>query len=643
MADSIPSHAPPGSSGLRPPGHDTGSSAVRPRNRRLVSTESDRAGGLSMAKSSSSLFSSFSAAPSRSPSPLPPTNAFSSQEPRSASNPPSSRAGKVSGHGNALGLLENSLAQSWTSLQGFAASLISGDGARVSSGSWNGRTTGSPKDLETARSRKAPEAWGPPPPNSRPMASDIGAGALADRQAALRAARTASVLESHAGVNGGLDVTGKYKRRTSDDLGSSGGQDEAIPDQLVYIHHVQPTDTYAGIVLRYRCREDPFRKLNGLWSKDIQLRKWLALPVDFCEVKGRASEPPSHLAGQTVDYLAPTPNTTSASQEDAVPDGDFFSSKGPSVSARNGLQADDRPWEHVRWCSLDSFPQPVEIARVSKKAMGYFPPRRKKSLHTTSTVSTPRQSLDNFAVAEGGANSPEWDGGSSSSRRQSVLSGRFGHHGAAGRSTPTSSRGRVDSGGADTRPAWMRRPGGVGSMGRNVRAPGPEKDYFNTWAKRHLPGIAIDEHVPSISVMGSESAHFGFNKQAQESDAAALVESPFDEYQDMSASSRQGSGLDKAAAQVETWLRGAFAKRPSTPKRGTSSTGRSPWEAYGPTDLIELEDTNSDDGGLQEPGGINITGRASSTSASSTGRYGGIEGSATEAGGVGVAKGRKAE
>lgn len=609
MADPRPQASRLGSSALLPAGHDADSRNVRPRNRRLLSTENNDGNGngdgglLSAAKSTSSLFSSFSAATSRNASPGASVRSQINQETRSASNPPPGHGPRPPA-GDALGLLETSLTQGWSSFQGFASSLISGESGTAQPGLPNGR----PKPLKrdyTAESRNIPKAWGPSPQSdSRPGVNDVGAGSLAERQAALKAARMASVLESHEGVNGGLDVTGKYKRRTSDDLSASAIQQEATEDQLVYIHHVQPTNTYAGIVLKYRCREDAFRRTNGLWSRDIQWRKWLALPVDFCEVRGRACEPPFHLNKGNIDHLAPTPeplsNQTRAgpATDSALSQGDFFSLSRTN-SSKQTAETDDateKPWTHVRWCSLDSFHQPVEIARISKKTIGYFPPRRKKSVQTVSSLSTPRHSLDASVTAGYLADSPDRGSAAPSSRRPSTLSSRPGKLGTPG-SPSTSSRSRVDSAGTDNRPTWMRRPGGVGSMGRNARAPGPEQDIFNTWATRHLPGIAVNEYLPSISVMGSETAHLGFDRQ-QESEAAAIVESPFDDGQDLTSTSRQGSGLDRAAAQVETWLRGAFMKRPGTPQRrgaGNGCGGRDPGRANDP-DLIELTDAGSDDG-----------------------------------------------
>jgi hypothetical protein len=131
-------------------------------------------------------------------------------------------------------------------------------------------------------------------------------------------------------------------------------------------------------------------------------------------------------------------------------------------------------------------------------------------------------------------------------------------------------------------------------MSRSIRAPGPGKDYFNTWTNKHIPGLNIDE-LPSMSVMGAETAHWGIVK-----DSSGIVESPFEEGRDASTVNRQGTGLDRAAAAVETWLRGALAKRPSTPLRGNRA--RSSSDQFGASgsmgDLIELADTGSDDGRL---------------------------------------------
>lgn len=452
----------------------------------------------------------------------------------------------------------------------------------------NDRTGKGRKPLHRASSgtlRKQLDTWGPEPPGkSRPRIEDLAAGALADREAAFKARKTASVLESHEGVNGGLDTTGKYKRRNSDEDIGEGATNPEVEDQLVYIHHVLPSDTYAGIILKYRChQEDAFRKANGLWSRDnIQIRQWLAVPVDACEVKGKPCEGPSYYSKE-VDLLAKTPAT--AQSEQAVHDDYFASSSNGKTPEAPKAEDLDRPWTHVKWVILDSNKNPVEIARVSRKAMGYFPPRRKKSILSASALSTPRGSLEvpSITLSSEIDESP----GSLSSHRHSLLTSRPQYASAYASSAPTPSRSRVGSGNDDLRPTWMRRPGGVGTLSRNVRAPGPEKDYFNSWTKKHIPSLNIDS-MPSMSIMGSESARFGFSHD----EAAAIVESPFEDGRDVESTTRQGSGLDKAAATIETWLRGAWAKRPSTPVLGPSRARQLVLEG----DLIELEDTNSDDG-----------------------------------------------
>jgi hypothetical protein len=472
--------------------------------------------------------------------------------------------------GELVQFLGDSWTQSWTSVQAFASTLISGsDGSSRATGPSQPRPR-RPRDSQA-------ETWGPPPPPAARAIDEVGAGSLSKRQDALRAAKTASVLESHEGVNGGLDITGRHKRRISDEIAPVDGQPE---EQLVYVHKVESNDTYAGIILRYKCREDIFRKSNGLWSRDsVQTRRWLIIPVDACEIKGRPCEAPSWLRGFETNLLTSTPSVieeASSANEDSPRD--YFSSACSSgANAKHG-QTEELPWSHVRWVQIDSFRQPVEIVRVARRALGYFPPRRKKSIRTASPLSTPRQSSDLSSVAPNSNERPN-------PRRLSSLGGRPHVPG-----TPLSSQSRTGSDATDNRPAWMRRPGGVGSMSRNVRAPGPDKDYFNSWARKHLPGLNIED-LPSMSVMGSETAHFGFNHGA-----TSIVEGSFEDGRDTSFASRQGTGLDRAAAVVENWLRGALAKRPSTPLLGGRPRPRGMSADGDITDLIELTDTTSEDG-----------------------------------------------
>jgi hypothetical protein len=501
------------------------------------------------------------------------------------------------------GLFDGSWAPTWSSVQGLASSassfLSGGSSTLLSSGTERGgaqpQSRSRSTDTQDKSRKSAPTLWGPTPPTKmRGDAIDVAAaGSLAKRESALKAAKMASVLESHDGVNGGLDVSGKYKRRTSDDLTRQGGERRQDDEEaLVYIHRVEPSDTYAGVVLRYKCREDVFRKANGLWMRDnVQTRKWLTIPVDACEIKSRPCaappNPPRIGRRQELDPLGPTPEADIAPSHD-----EYFGSPANGSWAPVELAKDEDPelpWTHIKWVSIESFDQPIELGRMPRNTLGYFPPRRKRSIHTVSSLSTPRQSLDlTGATPESFGSSILERAGTSSPLRHSLLTSRgpSQNPGYASSQSSARSRSRVPSvGSADPRPAWMRRPGGVGSLGNNVRVPGPEKDSLTSWTKKHLPALTIDD-LPSMSIMGSETANFGFG-QAQSS----IAESPFEESRNVGETLRQGSGLDRAAAAVETWLRGALAKRPDTPQAG--QLGRRHDEG----DLIELANTLSDEGG----------------------------------------------
>ncbi|KAF5659356.1 hypothetical protein FHETE_9437 [Fusarium heterosporum] len=574
------------SSALAPANHSSDTTSVRPRNRRLASNlddDSDTATSREASRSRRNRNLHVHDA-TGSPSPARSYGLLSASSPansRSASPLPSGRGTaspyRTNSAANLTNFFNDSLTQSWASIQGFTSSLISGDNGAARRSQSHNRAGSRPgtwgRDFSSSSgSKKAGGAWGPAPPQE-PNLNDVGAGSRAERETALKAAKTAMVLESHDGVNGGLDVGGKHKRRNSD---------ESVPEQsqaqefMVYIHKVEPSDTYAGLILRYQCREDAFRKANGLWTRDsVQVRKWLMIPVDACDVRGRPCDPPSWQNAHGVDLLAPTP---AAEESTSAVHDDFFSRPANGTSSVTQLtEEEERSWTHVRWVKIDSFSHPVEIARVARNAMGYFPPRRKKSIRTISTLSTPRQSLDLYS------NPPSGSAGTSS-RRQSSLGHRPQLSG-----TVMSSPGRgAMSDGGESLPAWMRRPGGVGSMGMGTRAPGPDKDHLTTWTKKYLPGLTL-EGIPSMSVMGSETAHFGFKA----GESSSIVENPTGEGQD-SSSTQQGNGLDKAAAAVETWLRGALIRKPSSQLdriRGMPEGSRP--ERNG--DLIELTDNGSDD------------------------------------------------
>ncbi|KAK0118221.1 hypothetical protein ONS95_012525 [Cadophora gregata] len=558
------------------------SSSIRPRNKRLISTEQELV----------NTSASSTPAGSRAVSPIP-----SKHPSRSVSNTGNQNGRPVGGLLAPLqdgkgrsspvslggGIWEGGWMSSWTALQGIANSVL---GAVEGDSDGEARPTSSGKRKPALGKAKVPNKWGPSTTAQKKKDGGIGMGSTEEREAALIQRKRAGVLEGRD-EDKLLDTSGNYKRRTSTEEqrpGSSHEDDQA----LVYIHHVQKQDTLQGVILRYNCKPDVFRKANRFWPNDsIQVRKTVVLPVDACTVKGRPCDPPSSDSPyQGVDLLAPTPG---------IEDPPFSNGNAvwPGISTQNGKSAElpeenESPWVHVRWVLIDSSPnsKPVEIGRMPRKTLGYFPPRRRKSLLAPSIPSTPRESSEFPRLSIDQTTSTS----STPSRQSSTLGARpalpIGTIGSYFPPLKSSTRPRRESvGEAADRLGWMRGPGGVGTFGKNVRRPGPGNDGLNTWARKHIPGLTMDS-LPSRAILGGETAHFGFSD-----DLASIAESSYNNPDSGSAtpSAGQGLGLENAAAAIEGWVRRMATITPGTPKGG----GRIEPQP----DLIELLDgTGSDDG-----------------------------------------------
>ena len=234
-------------------------------------------------------------------------------------------------------------------------------------------------------------------------------------------------------------------------------------DALVYIHHVMPNDTLAGILIKYNCPPPVFRKANRLWPNDsIQVKKTVVLPVDACGVKGRKIPEPSESIDLFADDAAEESTPTSSH---AAPWGEpahDSSAKetplssiptSPSIATSNG---EEPPWKHDSWVVIDGHPAAVEIARLPRKALGYFPPGRRKS-SSYSDLETPPASLDLLRV-------PYSD------------------------NPPRRDKSRSSSG--DYFVQQLKGPGGVGTLGSEVHSPGPAQDGLNKLFAAHLPNVA---------------------------------------------------------------------------------------------------------------------------------------------------------
>ncbi|PLN76953.1 hypothetical protein BDW42DRAFT_12775 [Aspergillus taichungensis] len=465
------------------PGSSTNtSSAIRSRTRRLVSfteDEDDDVNGKPLQSSGLSFLSpdlpptrsgrsTPSSQPSRGISPVPMSH------PSRATSPPNRAWSKDS-----LGFLDSS----WSSLQSLASSFLGSDVAHPP-------PNGDPRGHVRKPSRpdpysKAPtpaSAWGP----SAPASPEIGAGTQEERRALVQAKKREALLLADPVPTWSGDR--RHKRRDScDQTGHSAIDPEQDEEALAYIHHVQPTDSITGVTIRYGCQPAIFRKANGFWPSDsIQGRKTVLLPVESCTVKGRPIPPPAPpLNGNGVERdsledpkgSSIVPSTTSG---ESTPQHASFPETAVEAEA-------DRVWKHESLVQIDGFSAPVEIGRVPRRALGFFPRTRRKSVSatgsappstsarertdTTSTSSSPIEPPSSASTPSGIPSSP-----AASRATQSPLSG--GHR---------RQRSNIQ----------LTVPG-VGTLDRNATAPGPAPDGLSKFFAQHLPTLAPPTPAPDF-------------------------------------------------------------------------------------------------------------------------------------------------
>lgn len=373
---------------------------------------------------------------------------------------------------------------SWSTLQSVASDLLSGDAAT----DMKGRTTRARRPVSKSRGERSstsapPSNWGPAAPTSHPTAMSIGAGSREEQVAAFRAQKRKDMLTRQESSY--ADTLGKFKRRLSDDHPSASAPpgDHEERDALVYVHHVNKNDTLAGITIRYNCSANVLRKANRMWPNDtVQTRQVIILPVDACTVKGKPVAAPEaiDLLSTDSDALAAGQAEEVATSESQQSNGHAFSrnrtnsastnaSRRPSSSAAASSLDTEPPWHHDSWVLLPGADKPTEIARLSRRALGYFPPARRKS-NCYSDFNTPSSSLeltreltnDVFATSPARQDAPQ---------------------------RPPRSR-RLSNANNGYFPSYLAGPGGVGTMNRNVHFPGPAQDGLNKMFAKHLPDVA---------------------------------------------------------------------------------------------------------------------------------------------------------
>ena len=474
----------------RPPSTASVSSSttLRPRNRRQTHGEDEDTPSSSTKTPNWLDGPSASSSSSRAPSPIPSTHP--SKPTRTNRVPDRSRStsrflgvpgllgSQVTHSSSATGLWGST----WSSLQGIASDLIGSDISRVSSPGHSPTRRRQPIGGSFGRNTSAPPAqWGPSGGGDK----QLGAGTKEDRIAKVQAQKRKTLLAANGHVT--PDTSGRYKRRDSDERNHASvpPAENEDRDALVYVHKVKPADTLAGVMIKYNCNPNVFRKANRLWPNDsIQVRKTVVLPVDACGVKGRKiPEPessPGSAAGGRIEEFMPTPTAPHApwgDLHDTPSDKETpFSSIPTSPSISVTLSSpEEPPWKHDSWVMIEGFPDPAEIARLSRRTLGYFPRSRRKS-QTFSDLGSPSASIDLPRGSYQSTSPPRKDKSRSSSSSYFQLQG----------------------------------PGGVGTMGKNVKSPGPAQDGLNKLFAAHLPIVAPrssfeSEHSTSSHTNGIEN------------------------------------------------------------------------------------------------------------------------------------------
>lgn len=409
----------------------------------------------------------------------------------------------------AAGLWETS----WSSIQGIATNLLSGDTFGSTSRDQSAtRQRRPPLETITTTKSNGPAHWGP----SGNAEKQLGRGTKEDRLAQVQAKKRETLLTANGFMNS--DATGRYKRRDSEDCitTSATPSENDDRDTLVYIHKVRSSDTLAGVMIKYNCQPNIFRKVNRLWPNDsIQVKKTVVLPVDACGIRGqKVPGPGRQLRSESSQDSIRTPTNTNHPWSSPANSSDTketpFSSipTSPSVSASI---SEELPWKHDSWVMIDKFADPVEIARLARSNLAFFPSRRKYPI-SFSDLDNPSASLELSRNCSQGRSPRRKESRSSSGSH-------FMHQ--------------------------LHGPGGVGTMGREVRNPGPAPDGLNRLFPKVAPRTSFESEASTAS-----------------------------------------TGPENVGGVIEGWVRklatkaAARVQSPASGRRGTSGIG----------DLIELTD-----------------------------------------------------
>jgi len=544
-------------------------STLRPRTARLISflddegvesRREDAGGGTSTSSSTTSLpqFPNHGISP-----------AAATKGPERTKDAAQSRTAGESG-----GALSASygLWESWSSIQGIASTLL-GSSDVPSSGKGNGKGKGKDKNTFKAplwmkqdkgyvAAKRPSPLWGP----NADGASDSVPGSMEERQAMVQAKKREALLLANNTKN--RDGAGRYKRRDSDSRGPEfSTSNEVEEDALVYVHKVQPQDTLAGVMIKYGCQPDVFKKVNRFWPNDnIQTRTHVMVPVDASAIRGKKvdafDEPQDLLDAGFEDTTTFGANSSPFSEAGghARPVGPEFSAPSLVSSESLSLTNSESPYRHESWVMLPSFTEPVEIVRVSRRALGYFPRARRKSRGTltdTSPTSSPKSSFDMLHHPPTHAAQISISLNASPVRRP-VVHPRMDSGRSRSSSTTATSNSFAEA---------LRGPGGVGTL-RGLRTeasrPGPADDPLNRKFAQYLPDLTPPDNMSRSTLRPT------------------LRATPRASTDSIRSTRSNSSGFADVGGAIEGWVR----KIAGTKRDRSTCVGKM-------GDLIELE-TNSD-------------------------------------------------
>lgn len=553
-------------------------STLRPRTRRLISVEDD----IYATDDSDGAFSAnASKTVSRNGSPTPNlsrlnpsqrqnvTSAPSSSFIRSPGLPPSQSSRSTSN--TFTGIWGNP----WSTIQGIAANVMGGENAGTTQSQNNKRRPA--QGRRTSTSAPPLKQWGP-----AGSGTNVGAGTHEEREAMVRAMKRKDLLTANEHLV--PDSVGRIKRRNSDERLSASvpAGEHNDRDALVYIHIVRPQDTLAGISIKYNCDQATLRKSNRMWPNDtVQTKTTVMLPVDACGIKGRPVPGPEALPDEDLllgEFSESSQMKTPTPESNGVLDGwEPLKRKNTETGSVLSSNVDlEPPWKHDSWVLLPNDKKPTQIGRMPRRSLGFFPPARRKSL-AYSDASTPRPSVDlprSSTSTNPSANSPSH---SARPRASSNLSTVSSH------SRQRSTSGKV----------WgLHGPGGVGTMGRNVRSPGPAQDGLNKKFAQYLPNMAPPPDQEYFTPWAPSLLDAGAGTSSQYGGSGAVT--PLG-----------GPGMDfqEIGGAIEGWVRkvGTQAQKlitePGTPGQGKRSAVPVLGAVGGDLgDLIELQDDAFDNG-----------------------------------------------